>query len=158
MGWKATGHPPVRKQRDKWVVRVDGIDTETGRPRPRQLGTYASQRSALAATRSLAVQERVASRDSVSWVVRRYVAARSDVTLKAKEQYEWAIPHIEAGLDPDLPDRAPGGVGRCSRGRLAPAQSCGACSDAEVGGQAAEGEGGQCMGRPSGGSLPGDDQ
>ena len=88
----------MRKQREKWVVRVDGIDTETGRPRPRQLGTYASQRSALAATRSLAVQERVASRDSVSWVVRRYVAARSDVTLKAKEQYEWAIPHIEAGL------------------------------------------------------------
>jgi integrase len=98
MGWKATGHPTVRKQRDKWVVRVEGIDTETGRRRPRQLGTYTSQRSALAASRSLAVQERAASRDSVSWVVRRYVAARSDVTLKAKEQYEWAIPHIEAGL------------------------------------------------------------
>jgi hypothetical protein len=39
MGWKATGQPTVRKQRDKWVVRVDGIDTETGRHRPRQLGT-----------------------------------------------------------------------------------------------------------------------
>jgi hypothetical protein len=38
--------------------------------------------------------------DTVSWVVRRYVAARSDVTLKAKEQYEWAIPHIGAGLMP----------------------------------------------------------
>ena len=75
-----------------------GIDTETGKHRPRQLGTYASQRSALAAARSVAVQERVATRDTVSWVVRRYVAARSDVTLKAKEQYEWAIPHIEAGL------------------------------------------------------------
>ena len=31
MGWKATGQPTVRKQRDKWVVRVDGIDTETGK-------------------------------------------------------------------------------------------------------------------------------
>ena len=41
MGWKATGQPTVRKQRDKWVVRVDGIDTETGKHRPRQLGTYA---------------------------------------------------------------------------------------------------------------------
>ena len=41
MGWKATGQPTVRKQRDKWVVRVDGIDTETGNHRPRQLGTYA---------------------------------------------------------------------------------------------------------------------
>ena len=29
MGWKATGQPTVRKQRDKWVVRVDGIDTAT---------------------------------------------------------------------------------------------------------------------------------
>jgi hypothetical protein len=41
----------VRKQRDKWVVRVDGIDTATGKHRPRQLGTYASQRSALTASR-----------------------------------------------------------------------------------------------------------
>ena len=38
MGWKATGQPTVRKQRDKWVVRIDGIDTETGKHRPRQLG------------------------------------------------------------------------------------------------------------------------
>ena len=41
MAWKATGQPTVRKQRDKWVVRVDGIDTATGKHRPRQLGTYA---------------------------------------------------------------------------------------------------------------------
>jgi hypothetical protein len=34
----------------------------------------------------------------VGWLVRRYVASRTDVTLKAREQYEWAIPHIEAGL------------------------------------------------------------
>jgi integrase len=98
MGWKATGQPTVRKQRDKWVVRVDGIDTETGKHRPRQLGTYASQRSALRGARSVSVQERVATRDTVSWLVRRYVASRSDVTVKAREQYEWAIPHIEAGL------------------------------------------------------------
>lgn len=98
MGWKATGQPTVRKQRDKWVVRVDGIDTETGKHRPRQLGTYASQRSALRGARSVSVQDRVATRDTVSWLVRRYVASRSDVTVKAREQYEWAIPHIEAGL------------------------------------------------------------
>ena len=35
-----------RKQRDRWVVLVDGIDTTTGKHRPRQLGTFASQRSA----------------------------------------------------------------------------------------------------------------
>ena len=39
MAWKPTGHPAVRRQRDKWVVRVDGIDTVTGKRRPRQLGT-----------------------------------------------------------------------------------------------------------------------
>ena len=31
MAWKSTGRPTVRQQRDKWVVRVDGIDTETGK-------------------------------------------------------------------------------------------------------------------------------
>ena len=58
MRWKATGQPTVRKQRDKWVVRVDGIDTLTGKHRPRQLGTCASQRSANAAARSLRIDER----------------------------------------------------------------------------------------------------
>ena len=98
MGWEATGQPSVRVQRGKWVVRVDGIDTETGRHRPRQLGTYASQRAAQAAARSTAARDRTVSRDTVGWLVRRYVASRTDVTLKAHEQYEWAIPHIEAGL------------------------------------------------------------
>src|SRR5215207_11251681 len=93
VGWKPSGHPTVRRQRDKWVVRVEGIDTETGRRRPRQLGTYASQRTAQAAARSLSVEQRVATRDTVGWLVRRYVASRSDVTLKAREQYEWAISH-----------------------------------------------------------------
>ncbi|MEK7422341.1 MAG: hypothetical protein AAB131_00735 [Actinomycetota bacterium] len=36
MSWKATGPPTVRKQRDRWVVRVDGLDTSTGKHRPRQ--------------------------------------------------------------------------------------------------------------------------
>lgn len=98
MGWKATGQPTVRKQRDKWVVRVDGIDTTTGKHRPRQLGTYNSQRSANAAARSVRADERSTERGTVSWLVRRYVASRTDITPKAQEQYEWAIPHIENGL------------------------------------------------------------
>ena len=98
MGWKATGAPTVRKQRDKWVVRVDGIDTATGKHRPRQLGTYPSQRSALAAVRSGQADRRSIERGTVSWLVRRYVAGRTDITLKSRESYEWAIPHIEAGL------------------------------------------------------------
>ena len=98
MGWKATGQPTVRKQRDKWVVRVDGIDTATGKHRPRQLGTYPSQRAALAAARSGQADRRSTERGTVSWLVRRYVAGRTDITLKSRESYEWAIPHIEAGL------------------------------------------------------------
>ena len=90
-GWKATGHPTVRKQREKWTVRVDGIDTETGKHRPRELGTYQSQRSAMAAARSMTVEDRLAPRDTVTWLVRRYVAARCDVTLKAREQYAWVL-------------------------------------------------------------------
>ena len=98
MGWKATGAPTVRKQRDKWVVRVDGIDTATGKHRPRQLGTYPSRRAALAAARAGQADRRSTERGTVSWLVRRYVAGRTDITLKSRESYEWAIPHIEAGL------------------------------------------------------------
>jgi len=98
MSWKATGQPTVRKQRDKWVVRVDGIDTTTGKHRPRQLGTFASQRSALAAARGVRATDATTERGTVGWLVRRYVAGRTDITEKTREQYAWAIPHIGAGL------------------------------------------------------------
>jgi hypothetical protein len=62
MAWKATGQPTVRKQRDKRVARVDGIDTATGTHRPRQLGTYQSQRPAQVAARSLRADDRSTER------------------------------------------------------------------------------------------------
>ena len=98
MGWKAVGDPVVRRQRGRWTVRVEGIDTETGRRRPRQLGTFATQRAALKAASSTSVDDLLPARDTVGWVVRRYVAGRSDVTEKTREQYRWATTHIEAGL------------------------------------------------------------
>lgn len=98
MAWKPTGYPTVRKQRDKWVVRVDGLDTVTGKHKPKQLGTYKSQRSALTAAREMKTESAVSDKGTVSWLVRRYVAGRTDITQKAQEQYAWAIPHIEAGL------------------------------------------------------------
>ena len=98
MAWKATGQPTVRKQRGKWVVRVDGIDTVTGKHKPKQLGTYQSQRSANAAARESRAEDVAVTKGTVSWLVRRYVAGRTDITPKAQEQYAWAIPHIEAGL------------------------------------------------------------
>ena len=45
MAWKPMGRPTVREQRNKWVVRIDGVDTETGKMRPRQLGTYTSKQA-----------------------------------------------------------------------------------------------------------------
>jgi integrase len=98
MGWKVMGAPTVRRQRDRWVVRIDGINTETGKHRPRQLGTYSSQRAALAAARSVSAQQRAASRDTVGWLVRRWCASRTDVSPGGRQQYEWAAGHIEAGI------------------------------------------------------------
>lgn len=98
MAWKAVGDPTVRRQRGKWVVRLDGIDTESGRHRPRQLGTYPSQRAAVTAARSAAAEGRTTERGTVGWLVRRYVASRTDVSLKARQQYEWTIAHIDAGI------------------------------------------------------------
>jgi integrase len=98
MGWKATGQPTVRRQRGKWVVRVDGIDTTTGKHRPRQIGTYESQRSAQRAAREVRADGVATERGTVSWLVRRWVEGRTDITVKAREGYAWAIPHIEEGL------------------------------------------------------------
>lgn len=99
MGWKAIGHPLVRQQRGRWVVRVDGVDTETGKHRPRQLGTYPSRRAAGAAARAATAEGTgSSSKGTVGWLVRRWVRGRTDVGVRTKEQYEWAIPHIEVGL------------------------------------------------------------
>jgi integrase len=99
MGWKATGQASVRQQRGKWVVRLDGMDTETGKHRPRQLGTYASQRSATqAAKEAIADGRRGSARTTVGSVVTRWAASRSDVGAKSRLQYEWAAGHIAEGL------------------------------------------------------------
>ncbi len=99
MAWKQTSHPTVQKQRDKWVVRVDGIDTESGARKPRQLGTYPSRRSAQAAASAFAASgEAGAERDTVAAVVDRWVAGKVDVSSKSRLQYEWAAGHIRAGL------------------------------------------------------------
>jgi len=87
MTWKATGQPTVRKQRGKWVVRIDGFDTSTGKHQPHQIGTYLSQRSALAAAREHRGEAKSTERGTVSWLVRRYarVALPRTVAKPAKE-------------------------------------------------------------------------
>jgi Phage integrase family len=90
MAWKPTGRPTVRQQRGKWVVRVDGIDTETGHHRPRQLGTFTSRRAAQKAATSFAADGTVGpDRDTVRHLVDAWVASRVDVSPKTRLQYEW---------------------------------------------------------------------
>ena len=86
MAWKATGQPTVRKQRDKWVVRVDGIDTATGKHRPKQVGTYLSQRSAQAAARKIRSENVSVERGTVGWLVHRWVASKTNLTVKPRER------------------------------------------------------------------------
>lgn len=106
MAWKPTGKPIVRQQREKWVVRVDGIDTETGNHRPRQLGTFSSRRSAqTAATSFAAAGDEGGNRGSVGHLVQQWAASRVDVSGKTRMQYEWAAAHIESGIGAIRVDR-----------------------------------------------------
>jgi integrase len=99
MAWKQSGHPTVHKQRDKWVVRVDGVDTESGRRRPRQIGTYSSKRSATrAASAFSAAGDSPAQRETVGHLVDEWAASKVDVSNKTRLQYEWAAGHIRAGI------------------------------------------------------------
>ncbi len=76
--------------RGSWVRFPSSPPSVTRRDSP--------QRSANAAARSVKTEDRSTERGTVSWLVRRYVASRTDIMVKAREQYEWAIPHIENGL------------------------------------------------------------
>jgi integrase len=97
--WKQTGQPTVQRHRERWVIRVEGIDTETGKRHPRQVGTFNSRRSAQAAATSFAASGELASdRDTVGHLVDRWVAGKLDVASKTRLQYEWAAGHIKAGL------------------------------------------------------------
>ena len=74
--------------------------------RPRQLGTFASRRTAQAAATSFAVDGSVgADRDTVGHLVEQWAAGRVDVSSKARLQYEWAASHIKAGLGAIRVDR-----------------------------------------------------
>lgn len=75
MAWKQTGHPTVQ-QRDKWVVRVDGIDTVSGARKPRQLGTYRSRRSARAAASAHAASGESRAERKHGWSRRRSLGGR----------------------------------------------------------------------------------
>jgi hypothetical protein len=90
--WKASGRPSVRQQRSRWVVRVDGVDTETGRHRPRQLGTYASRRSAQRAATEFAAAGAIGGdRGTVGHLVEQWVASRTHVIWNCAERQFWLL-------------------------------------------------------------------
>jgi integrase len=104
--WKQTSQPTVQRHRERWVVRVDGIDTETGRRRPRQIGTFNSRRSAQAAATSFAASgELTSERETVGYLVDRWVAGKIDVSGQTRLMYEWAAGHIKAGIGAVRVDR-----------------------------------------------------
>ena len=79
--WRQSSHPTVQKQRDKWVVCVECIDTVSGARKPRQLGTYPSRRSAGVAAASLAASSELGvQRDTIAAVVDRWLAGKVDVS------------------------------------------------------------------------------
>lgn len=99
MPWKAIGLPTVRQQRGRWVVRVDGIDTESGKARPRQLGTYTSQRAARnAAAKAIESGRERIDRHTIGGLVDRWVDSRTDVGRNQRQQYRWAARHINGGI------------------------------------------------------------
>ena len=97
MAWKATGRPTVRQHRGLWVVRVVGIDTETVKHRPRQLGTFSSQRAARNAAAE-AIEQGQDRVDRLGALVDGWVESRTDVGRNQQLQYRWAARHINAGL------------------------------------------------------------
>jgi len=106
MPWKQTGHPTVQKQRENWVVRVPGINSETGKRQPRQLGTFSSRRSAQAAATSFAAHGDAGSeRGTVAHLVDSWVVGKVDVSNKTRLQYQWAAGHIKSGIGGVRADR-----------------------------------------------------
>ena len=85
-----TGRPLVRQQRDKWIVRVDGPDTEAGKRRQQQLGTYKPRRVArMAATEFAAAGDTGTDRRSVGFLVDQWVASRTAAAMQRSDSTSW---------------------------------------------------------------------
>lgn len=81
------------------MVPVPGLDTETGKRRPRQIGSFKSRRSAQSAAASFGASGELGSdRGTVGYLVDQWVAGKLDVTNKTRLQYEWAAGHIRLGV------------------------------------------------------------
>ena len=100
MAWKRS----VNASRSGWSV--DGIDTESGKHRPRQLGTFTSRRSAQRAASAFTESAAMgADHGTVGALVDSWVAGCVHVSARARMQYEWAASQIRRDLGAIRVDR-----------------------------------------------------
>lgn len=93
MAWVAGGEPLVQKQRGRWVVRQPGYDGATGRRQPKQVGTFATKREALAMARRITEGRAGTSEQSLEAYL-HYVwipSKEARVEQTTLNQYRWAI-------------------------------------------------------------------
>jgi hypothetical protein len=83
--WKQTGQPTVQRPRERWVVRVAGIDTETGQRRSRQVGTFTSRRP------------RVRTADRPAQVTMPAYALFSSTDVLSAVVLEWMMAELSSG-------------------------------------------------------------
>jgi hypothetical protein len=87
------GEPELHRQRGKWVVRVTGYDSATGRRRVRQLGTFDTKRAAVAHQKAAAAGRAGGSIDTLAdflesvWLP----AKEGRVETSTFDQYRWAV-------------------------------------------------------------------
>ncbi len=93
MAWVTTGEASVQKQRDRWVVRISGYDSATGRRRVRQLGTHATKKAAVAHQRAV-VEGRVGGEDETlgEYLEKVWLPSKdARVEVSTYDQYRWAV-------------------------------------------------------------------
>lgn len=88
-----SGEPEIQKQRGKWMVRVSGYDSATGRRRVRQLGTFETKKAAVAHSR-LFVEGRVGGVDETisDFLTESWLPSKEGrVERSTFDQYRWAV-------------------------------------------------------------------
>ena len=87
------GEPHVRRQRGKWVVRIEGYDPASGKVKVRQAGTFETKRAAFAHQRSLLDGRAGTETETVGEFVQQVWLRSKDgrVETSTFDQHRWAV-------------------------------------------------------------------